>query len=131
MGSITFLEKTYIRIFTKKKYIIVQCTVTKASRLINIFDHCYSRQCSLSMCRSQLSKAANLLLKSAFFRFCHCEFVYDTGSVYFTYTFMLYTRGGQSTTREPHAALRTFSCGSLNFPKNCKFVFYFLFLMKV
>jgi len=31
-----------------------------------------------------LSKAANLLLKIAFSRFCHSEFVYNTGSVYFT-----------------------------------------------
>jgi len=83
---ILFGKNVYtVRIFTKKGYIIVQCTVTWASRLVNIFDHCYSRQCSLSMCRSQLSKAANLLLKSVFTSFCHSNFVYDTGNVYFAY----------------------------------------------
>jgi len=37
----------------------------------------------------RLLKAVNLLL-SAFSGFCHREFVYDTGSVYFTRKFMLY-----------------------------------------
>jgi len=40
-----------------------------------------SRQCSLSMFRSRLAKASNLLLTIAFSRFCQGEFVYDTGSV--------------------------------------------------
>ena len=45
-----------------------------------------SRHCGLSMCRSRLSKAANpnVLLKNAVPGFCHSEFVYNTGSVYFT-----------------------------------------------
>jgi len=34
--------------------------------------------------RSQLSKATNLLVKIAFSRFCHSEFIYVTGSVYLT-----------------------------------------------
>jgi len=42
-----------------------------------------SKQCSLSMCRSRLSKAGNLLLKIVLCRFFHSEYVYDTGSVYF------------------------------------------------
>jgi len=42
------------------------------------------KQCSLSICRSRLSRAANLLLNIVFSRFSHSEFVYDTASVYFT-----------------------------------------------
>ena len=34
-------------------------------------------QCSLSMCRSRLAKAANLLLKIVFSRFCRSEFRHD------------------------------------------------------
>jgi len=41
-----------------------------------------------------------------------------------------YGRGGQTAAREPHAALRTFACGSLSFPKNYIFGFYFLFLLQ-
>jgi len=37
------------------------------------------------------SKAANPLFVIAFSRFCQREFVYDTGSVYFTSTFIHYT----------------------------------------
>jgi len=36
-----------------------------------------------------LSKAAKLLIRIAFSRFCYSEFVYDNSSVYFTYIFML------------------------------------------
>jgi len=32
-----------------------------------------------------------MLFKSVFSTFCHSEFVYDTGSAYFTYNFILYT----------------------------------------
>jgi len=65
-------------------------TVINASSLITIFYHCHiCRQCSFSMRRCRLSKAANLRLKIPFSRYCHSAFVYDTGSVYFTYTFML------------------------------------------
>ena len=35
-----------------------------------------------------------------------------------------YNKGGQT------AALRTFACGFFSFPKNCVFVFYFLFLLQ-
>jgi len=49
------------------------------------------RQYSFSMYRSRLSKAANLLLQIALSRFCHREFVCDTGSFYFTLKFILYT----------------------------------------
>jgi len=42
-----------------------------------------STHCSFNTCRSQLSKAANLLLKCAFSSFCFSEFVYDTVNVYF------------------------------------------------
>ena len=40
-----------------------------------------------------------MLLKSAFSTFCHREFVYDTGSVYFTYNFMLHTLQNQAVQR--------------------------------
>jgi len=43
---------------------------------------------------------------------------------------IVYFRGGQTAAREPHAALATFACGSLSFPKNCIFVFYLLFLLQ-
>jgi len=59
----------------------------RMSSRLKKFDHCsICRQCSLSICRSRLSKVANPLLKIAFSRFCRSEFVYDTGSgsVYFT-----------------------------------------------
>ena len=37
-----------------------------------------------------------MLLKIAFSTFCQSEFVYDTGSVYFTYNFMLHTLQNQA-----------------------------------
>jgi len=37
----------------------------------------------------------------------------------------VYGRGGQTAAREPHAAFRTFACGSLSFPKHYIFTFYF------
>ena len=37
----------------------------------------------------------------------------------------VYTRGGQTATPEPYAALRTFARGSLSFLKNCVYIFYF------
>jgi len=43
-----------------------------------------SKQCSLSMCRSRLSRAENLLLNNIFSRFSRSKFVYDTANVYFT-----------------------------------------------
>jgi len=42
----------------------------------------------------------------------------------------LYTKGGQTAAHEPYMALRIFACGSLNFPKNYIFVFYFLHLLQ-
>jgi len=39
---------------------------------------------------------------------------------------ILYSRGSQTAAREPHAALRTFACGSLSFSKNHVSVFLFL-----
>jgi len=43
-------------------------------------------------------------------------------------TCTLYTRGGQTAGCEPNAILRTFSCGSLTFPKI--YFFYFLFILQ-
>jgi len=43
-----------------------------------------SKQYSPSMCRSRLSRAANLLLNIVFSRFSYSEFVYETASVCFT-----------------------------------------------
>jgi len=43
-----------------------------------------------------LSKPANLLLKIAFSRFCHSEFVYDTDGVCFTYNLCSYTLYNQA-----------------------------------
>ena len=41
------------------------------------------------------------------------------------------TRGGEvKQAIEPHAALRTFACGSLSFPTNFIFVFYVSFLLQ-
>ena len=57
--NISFLEKMRKRIFTKKEYTIVECAATTASRLMIIAI----LECSLNMCRSQLSRAANLLLE--------------------------------------------------------------------
>jgi len=53
-------------LFTKKEYCTAHKysteTVINASRIIKKFDHCcIYRLCSLSMCRSRLSKAANPL----------------------------------------------------------------------
>jgi len=39
----------------------------------------------------------------------------------------LWGRGGQTAAREPHAKVRRAACGSLGFPKDYIFVFYFLF----
>jgi len=43
-----------------------------------------SEQCSLSMRRGRLSRAAHLLLNISFYTFSHSEFVYNTAIVYFT-----------------------------------------------
>jgi len=61
-----FLPKTYtpsfyhegIHYYTAHKYSTE--AVFNASRLVNNVMNAISRQCSLAMCRSRLSKAANL-----------------------------------------------------------------------
>jgi len=41
---------------------------------------------------------------------------------------MPYANGGQIAAREPHAALRTFACGSLSFPKI--YIYFFISIAK-
>jgi len=62
---------TFSYLFTKKEYITVQLTTKEQSQMlpdssINLIT-AISKQRSLSMCRSRLSKAANLLLNRLYF----------------------------------------------------------------
>jgi len=100
------LGATYFAFSRIKKKSVTLCRLVIISKGIQFFGE-------------KKSQRLPLQIRSNGFRACPSVFSMK-GSVQAVH----YTRGGQTAAREPHAALRTFTCGSLSFSENCIFIFY-------